>query len=261
VVDISIFLGLTALSLLEGSICIALASPIFMVMAVFGGLGMGLVLRLSGAGRGVAQCVVALPLLVAPLENAAGSRSEIHEIQLQTTIHADPALIWGNIKNARDIRPEELGSSWVYAIGVPRPEEGLTEATPQGEVRWSRWSHGVRFRENILAQVPGHTVLWDFHFDESSVPPGVLDEHVRIGGRYFDLVDTRYDIEPLGNGDCSLSLTAHYRVTTGFNAYAAMWAGAMLRSAGGTVLHFYKYRSEADQARLHAALAGTQQGG
>lgn len=253
--DIFIFLGLTALSFLEGSICIVLAAPVFLLMAVAGGLLMGLVLRLSGAGRGVARCMVALPLLMAPLENAVGSREQVREIKLHTTIHAAPALVWANIKNARDIRPEELGSSWVYAIGVPRPEEGLTEVTPQGEVRWSRWSHGVRFRENILAQIPGRTVLWDFHFDERSVPPGVLDEHVRIGGRYFDLVDTRYDIEPLGGGDCALSLTAHYRVSTGFNAYAALWADAMLRSAGGTVLHFYKYRSETDQVRLHAVAA------
>lgn len=255
VIDIFIFLGLTALSFLEGSICIVMATPIFLVTAIAGGLLMGLVLRFSGAGRGVARCMVALPLLVAPLENAVGSREDIREIQLRTTIHADPAVIWGNIKNARNIGPEELGSSWVYSIGVPRPEEGLTQLTPQGEVRWSRWSHGVRFRENILAQIPGRTVLWDFHFDEASVPPGVLDEHVRIGGRYFDLVDTRYDIDPQGDGDCTLSLTAHYRVSTGFNAYAALWADAMLRSAGGTVLHFYKHRSEADQARLQAATA------
>lgn len=258
--DIFIFLGLSALTLLEGSICIVLAAPIFLLMAIAGGLLIGLVLRLSGPGRGVARCVVALPLLVAPLENAAGSRDQVREIQLHTTIHADPALVWANIKNARDIRPQELGASWVYTIGVPRPEEGLTEVTPQGEVRWSRWSHGVRFRENILAQIPGRALLWDFHFDERSVPPGVLDEHVRIGGRYFDLVDTRYDVEPLGGGGCALSLTAHYRVSTGFNAYAALWADAMLRSAGGTVLHFYKFRSEADQARLHAAAAAPQGG-
>ncbi len=256
VIDILVFLGLTALSFLEGSICIVMAAPIFLLMAIVGGLFMGLVLRLSGAGRGVANCMVALPLLMAPLENAVGSRDDIREVSLQTTIHAEPAVIFGNIKNARDIRREELGSSWVYSIGVPRPEEGVTEVTPQGEVRWSRWSEGVRFRENILAQIPDRSVLWDFHFDEASIPPGVLDEHVRIGGRYFDLVDTRYDIDPLGSGDCRLSLTAHYRVNTGFNAYAALWAGAMLHAAGGTVLHFYKLRSESDQARIQAAAQG-----
>jgi hypothetical protein len=245
--DILVFLALTALSFLEGSICIVMALPIFLAMAIAGGLLMGLVLRLSGRGGSVARCAVVLPLLVAPLENSFGNRDEIRQLQLHTIIHASPAAIWSNIKNARDIRPEELGSSWVYSIGVPRPEEGLTEQTAEGEVRWSRWSQGVRFKEKILAQIPQRSILWDFHFDDRSIPPGVLDEHVRIGGRYFDLVDTRYDIVPLEGGDSRLTLTAHYRVSTAFNAYAALWAGWMLSDAGDTVLHFYKHRSEADE--------------
>ncbi len=259
--DICVFLGLTALGMLEGAICIAMALPIFLLMGMAGGVLMGLLLRLFRGRGSVVGCFAALPFLAAPLQNPDGYRTEIREVRLQTTIHAEPAVIFGNIKNVRDIRPEELGSSWVYSIGVPRPQEGLTEVTPQGEVRWSRWSQGVRFRENILAQIPERSILWDFHFDEASIPPGVLDEHVRIGGRYFDLVDTRYDIEPLGGGDCRLSLTAHYRVTTGFNAYAALWAGGMLRAAGGTVLNVYKHRSEADELRLRAAVTPTAQGG
>jgi len=250
--DIVVFLSLTALSFLEGTICIVMAMPIFLVMAIVGGLLMGLVLRLSSRGGTVVRCAVMLPLLAAPLENALGNRDEVHQMQLRTVIHASPAVIWGDIKNARDIRPDELGTSWVYSIGVPRPEEGLTRQTPEGEVRWSRWSQGVRFKEKILAQIPDRSILWDFHFDDSSIPPGVLDEHVRIGGRYFDLVDTRYDIQPLDGGNSELTLTAHYRVSTAFNGYAALWAGWMLRDAGATVLHFYKHRSEADEARSQA---------
>ena len=34
------------------------------------------------------------------------------------------------------------------------------------------------------------TIAWTYAFTPDALPPNALDEHVLIGGRYFDLVDT-----------------------------------------------------------------------
>ena len=38
------------------------------------------------------------------------------------------------------------------------------------------------------------TIHWHYQFDPDSFPPGSMDDHVAIGGEYFDLLDTRPDI-------------------------------------------------------------------
>src|SRR5579863_5731926 len=54
-----------AVSLLEGSICLVIMSPLVLVFGSLGGLGMGLVLRYSSVRDSHLKVVVLLPLLVA----------------------------------------------------------------------------------------------------------------------------------------------------------------------------------------------------
>ena len=47
-----------------------------------------------------------------------------------------------------------------------------------------------------------------------------MDDHVTIGGHYFDLLDTAYTLTPTGGQATELRITMHYRVSTQFNWYA-----------------------------------------
>ena len=71
-----------------------------------------------------------------------------------------------------------------------------------------------------------------------------MDEHVEIGGRYFDLRDTTFNLSPLGEGRTRLEIVAHYRVTSSINLYAVPVA----RLLGHDFIHaipvLYKGRSE-----------------
>ncbi len=63
------FLAATVVSLLEGSICIAMALPAFMFFSSLGGLTAGYFYHLVNRKKTALMSVAFLPLLVAPIEN------------------------------------------------------------------------------------------------------------------------------------------------------------------------------------------------
>ena len=44
-----------------------------------------------------------------------------------------------------------------------------------------------------------------------------------IGGPFFDMLDGRYEIEPLSESRVILHLSSTHRLTTRFNWYAGLW--------------------------------------
>jgi len=90
---------------------------------------------------------------------------------------------------------------------------------------------------------PDHLVLWTYRFTEDSFPPRALDDHVRIGGPYFDIIDTEYVIEPTPLGS-TLHVTMHYRVSTAYNWYVRPIANFLVINFEQTALAFYAHRAE-----------------
>jgi len=238
-----------AIALFEGAICIVMMAPLFLLMGWLGGAFMGLVLMLRPA-KGAVGAFAALPLVLLAFDPIVPPADRALEVRDSVEIDAPTAVVWAQIMNARDIRPEELPPSFVHAIGVPRPVEGVNIETPGGEVRYSRWEHGVRFEGHVVQRDPGRYIRWEYRFDAHSFPPGSMDEHVAIGGRYFDLKDTAFDLEPSGPGRTRLSIVAHYRVTSSVNFYAVPLAAFMGRDFVATILGLYKGRSERAAAVL-----------
>ena len=71
-----------------------------------------------------------------------------------------------------------------------------------------------------------------------------LDEHVKVGGRYFDVLEGEYELGPLAGGDTLLHLSSRVRVSTHFNAYAGFWTDAVMRSIQSSILQVIKQRAE-----------------
>ena len=95
--------------------------------------------------------------------------------------------------NARDIRAEEVEHAWLYRIGVPLPLEGTIVDAPQ-PTRRVRMAKNVYFDEVITEARENERVRWTYRFYPDSFPPYALDEHVVVGGRYFDVHDTSYTL-------------------------------------------------------------------
>ena len=240
------FVGGTAVLLLEGSICIAMALPIFLLSAATGGLICWLLLKVGQPRPGAVNSLLLLPLLTGYLETRLPMSQEIQITQTSVQIAARPEEIWALINRATDIRPAEMQQGLAWRIGVPYPMEAITVQTEHGHVRRLRWDHGVQFDEPIESWEENRYIRWTYAFKPDSFPPGALDEHVLIGGKYFDLIDTAYRLTPEAGGT-RLDIVVNYRVSTNFNFYASWWGRTMVDDAAATILNFYKVRAEQKQ--------------
>jgi hypothetical protein len=243
---LSILLALigSAISLLEGSVCIALASPLFFVASSIGGLIMGFVLRWTNKGKITLNSVLVLPIILMFVEPAAPQQAQLLEDRVSVEVAASPHRIWEEILNARNIRKEELPWNFTHWIGVPRPVEGVNVMTPEGEVRYSKWERGVNFSALVTERIEDRSITWRYRFTSNSFPEGSLDEHVKIGGQYFDLRDTTFNLTPISANLTKVEIVSHYRVTTDVNFYGVPIARFIANDFMSTILHLYKFRSE-----------------
>lgn len=108
---------------------------------------------------------------------------------------------------------------------------------------------GIAFDQISTDWQAGRHVRWRYRFSSDSFPPRALDDHVRIGGEYFDLLDTQYSLSSVGSGMTSLRVSMSYRVSTRFNWYAQPVAALFVSNFEETALRLYARRAEAQAAR------------
>ncbi len=238
-----VFVAGTAVLLIEGSICIAMAVPIFLALSSCGGAAAWLVLKFIEPSRSSVGAVLLLPLLAGAFERQLPPPSILRVAEADTYIQASPEAVWQLINSARDVQPQEMSGGLAWRIGVPYPVEAVTVTEAQGRVRKLRWQGGVAFDEPILDWQENRYIRWRYVFDQASFPPGTFDEHVLIGGKHFDLLDTSYRLTPEGDGT-RLAIRVSYRISTRFNGYADAWGRVLVGNAADTILGFYKDRSE-----------------
>lgn len=239
----SLFVAGTLLLFIEGWICAIVIIPMFAVLGGLGGLAMGLVCRRTNWPRRTLYCFAVLPLLLATFGSAIPTPMRVGTIQRSVLVHAPSSVVWQQINNIQDIQPAEMADAWALRIGVPMPISGTTRQTPDGLVRESRWGKHVHFDELIQDWQPGHYVRWTYRFAPDSFPRDALDDHVVIGGHYFDVIDTSFTLVP--DGDATrVSTQVHYRISTQFNFYANWVARLLLGNLSEVGLRLYKLRSE-----------------
>jgi hypothetical protein len=230
--------------LIEGLICALLIVPLFAAIGALGGLLMGLICRLTNWPRSTLCSVAALPLLLGALAGDPGARVHtLESVHRQVLVQAPADEVWQHLMDADEIAPGEVENAWMYRIGVPMPLAGITEETPDGLVRDVRMGKGIHFAQVASDWEPGRRVQWQYRFEPDSVPAGALDDHVRIGGDYFDLVGTTYTLSPRGEATL-LEIDMQYRVSTDFDWYAKPIARWLIGDFSEVILGFYRARSE-----------------
>lgn len=243
----ALFVAGTLLVFIEGMICAIVIIPLFGIMGSVGGLAMGIVCRITNWPKPALYSFAVLPLVLGAIEpHVASYLPDPDRFSLTTRtlfIAAPPERVWHELNDARDIQPREVGDAWAYRIGVPMPVAGVTVDTPEGRVRQVQWQKNVRFDEIITEWQPGRLLKWRYRFTPDSFPAGALDDHVMIGGQYFDLRDTTYALTPR-NGGTELRVDVSWRVSTRFNWYADRVLQFLLGDGAEHILQFYKARSE-----------------
>ncbi|MEO8674441.1 MAG: SRPBCC family protein [Casimicrobiaceae bacterium] len=238
-----LFVAGTMVILIEGLICAIVILPLFILLGAVGGLIMGAICRVTRWPRHAAYAFVALPLLLGIFPEGDPGHPRIGTIERSVTVDAPPEAIWREISNVRDIRPEEVNRAWIYRIGVPLPIEGVTQQTPTERVRRITMGKSVHFDQVVADWEPNRHVRWTYRFDEDSFPPRAFDDHVRIGGRYFDMIDTSYTLAPVDAKSTLLQIRMRYRVSTQFDWYADGVARLLIGNFEDVILGFYQRRA------------------
>ena len=247
---IPIFLNL-ALALAvawEGIICAIFIVPPAMFSASLGGLVAGLIhdYRHKKSSNTTLLCLAAAPLLLCIFEVHLNQPLELRTVNTDILIHAPAPIVWRNIERVRAIAPGELRPSWANAIGFPRPVEATLSHEGVGGVRNASFERGLNFTETVTDWDPDRRIAFTIVADTAAIPSTTLDEHVTVGGRFFDVLTGDYRIEPLANGDTLLHLASHQRLSTDFNAYAAMWSDAVMSDMQNNILHVVRNRCESE---------------
>ncbi len=233
----------TLLIMIEGIICAILIVPMFMLIGAVGGLLMGAICRVTKWPRSSLSAFAFVPLALGAIEPQMELPEKIGTLERVIEINATPKVVWQHIETARAIQRDEVGEAWMYRIGVPLPISGETVLEGGQPVRKVRMDRNVYFDQVATEWEPTHRVHWNYRFYPDSFPSGALDDHVLIGGHYFDLLGTTYTLTPVGE-KTRLAIEMRYRVSTQFNWYADPIAQWLIGNFSDVILEFYRNRSE-----------------
>ncbi len=250
----AIFVPMTALLLglilcvitrFEAIICVIMAAPILVVACVFGSITAHFLLpRNHPKPKLYTSIILCIPFLSTFTESQFTWPNETKSISNTITIHAPAERIWPEITSVRAINPTSLRESWIYQIGFPRPIAAMLDRPGIGGIRTATFERDVSFFEVVTDWQENERLAFTIHADPDFIPHTAFDQHIIVGGRFYDVLDGTYEIEPISPNICRLHLTSHHRLGTRFNSYAAWWSTRIMNEIQGTILEVIRSRAE-----------------
>src|ERR1700744_6494389 len=184
----------------EGAICLIFAGPIMLISSTIGGILARILAKRriqSVPGR---FSVLTVPLLVILVESQLATPLQIRTVETDMMVRAPSAVVWDNIRSVPSIGASELPGSWVTRIGFPKPVAATLSHDGVGGIREASFTGGLVFTETISRWEPKSDLKFSIRANTDSIPPTTLDEHVTIGGAFFDVLDGEYRLEQRPDG-------------------------------------------------------------
>lgn len=231
----------------EFIICVIMALPIFLTMASFGGLVMAAIFKNSQ--KTVTQntmlgLILALPYLITPIEKQLPPPDSIRTVETQIEIQAGPETVWRNVIAVPEIKESEQGFSLFHLFGLPHPIEATLAHEGIGGIRNARFEDGLAFTETINHWEEGKGIGFEIKVNPGAAPARApLNQ---IGGKYLDVFEGGFTIEPRGADRVILHLSSRHRLSTTFNFYGGLWTDWVMRDLQNYILRVIKNRCEAD---------------
>ena len=246
VVTVMLFLATALLFHLEGMICVLLISPLFLLTSWLGAfLYVVATSNASDDNRTYAVAAFALlPFLLAPLEAQLTTPTDSRRVENSVVIQAPAAVVWQHIIRVPAIQARDLGPSLVDDIGFPRPVEATLSHEGVGGVRRATFERGVEFIETVDLWEPQRRLSFSIVPNTATIPPTTFDEHVTVGGRFFDVLRGTYELQPAGPGRTRLVLYSQQRLSTRLNPYAGLWTDWVMSEIQRRILTVIQRRCE-----------------
>lgn len=243
-VPVFVFFAITLAFAIEGWPCLLMIMPVFMIAASVGGLiGGYFKLRKKDNGYYVSVLVL-LPFLVSPVENMIGPGMGEYRAYTFIDINAPAEKIWSNVTRVREI-PEEQDKGWLTKLlGFPRPVKAELNFEGVGAYREAVFTNGLVFHETVSEYFDKKKMVFSIKAHPHEIPLTTMDEHLVVGGKYFDVLNGTYELERLNEKTHRLHLYSNFRLTTTFNFYAAWWATWIMKDIQNNILQVEKLRAE-----------------
>ena len=218
--------------------------PLFLLAASAGGFLGGYLKNKKKNNQLYVSALVFLPLLVAPLEAMIETIPGTYKAYTYIDINAPKATIWSNVTRVKEIKKEQDSGWLTNALGFPRPIKAELNYEGVGAYRKAVFTNGLIFHETVSEYEHQKKMVFSIKAYPHEIPSTTMDEHVVIGGQYFDVLNGTYELEQLNDKTCRLHLYSHFKLNTTFNFYASWWARWIMQDIQNNILRVEKQRSE-----------------
>ncbi|KQC34460.1 hypothetical protein AAU57_01570 [Nonlabens sp. YIK11] len=243
-IPIFLFLLVTMVFSIEGWACWLMILPVFLLAATIGGFAGG---YLRGQWRNDKlniSILFLLPFLIAPMESLVDSIPGEYKAYTYIDIDAPIEKIWDNVTKVSEIEASEDTGYLNKTLGFPRPIKAELNFEGVGAYRKTIFTNGLVFHETVTEYIDNEKMVFTIKAYPHEIPSTTLDEHVVIGGEYFDVLNGTYELEQLPNGINRLHLYSKFELDTTFDFYAGLWAKWIMKDIQNNILRVAKKRAE-----------------
>lgn len=220
--------------------------PLFLLAASAGGLIGGYFKLKKKDNKVYISVLTLLPFLLSPIESMIGAIPGTYEAYTFIDIHAPADKIWNNITRVKAIKPEQDKGWLTRLLGMPRPLEAVLNYNGVGATREAKFTKGLIFHETVLEYTDKKKMVFSIKANPYEIPSTTMDEHILVGGQYFDVLNGTYELEKLSDKTYRLHLYSRFKLTTTFNFYAGWWAKWIMKDIQNNILQIAKRRAEND---------------
>ncbi len=231
---------------IEGWACWIMILPVFFIIGSLGGLVGGYLKCRKRNDTLNISILVFIPFIIAPLENLIETIPGTYKAYTYIDINAPAEKIWDNVTRVETIEREQDTGHLTRFLGFPRPVKAELNYEGVGAYREAIFTNGLVFHETVTEYEDNKKMVFTIKAYPHEIPSTTLDEHVVIGGDYFDVLNGTYELEQLANGRHRLHLYSHFRMNTTFNFYAGWWGKWIMKDIQNNILKVEKQRSEAN---------------
>ncbi|WP_126246071.1 hypothetical protein [Chitinophaga rhizosphaerae] len=243
--SLAIFLGVTISLRLEGWACWLMAFPLFMLASSLGGLtGRGMRRRNHERKNIHVSLLLLLPVFISPIEQWIGNIPGRYKAYTYIDIQAPKNRIWPLVTRVSDINAEENKAGITRWLLFPQPVRAELDKEGTGGFRKAVFTGGLVFDETVEDYRHQEFMRFTIKANPYDIPSTTMDEHIVIGGKFFDVLNGTYDLEQVNDSTCRLHLYSNFKLSTTFNWYASIWAGWIMEDIQDNILQVIRRRAE-----------------
>lgn len=243
-VPILLFMFITLFTQIEGWACWLMVSPLFLIAASIGGFIGGWLKIRKNKNRLNISLILLVPLFFAPVESLISTIPSTYKAYTKIDINAKKDKIWENVTRVNTIEQSD-DSGWLSSfLGFPRPIKAELNYNGVGAYRKAIFTGGLVFHETVYKYEHENNMSFTIKANPYEIPSTTMDEHILIGGNYFDVLNGTYKLEKLDDERYRLHLYSHFQMNTHFNFYAGYWGQLIMKDIQNNILRIIKKRAE-----------------